>query len=284
MNMHKENSFLLNDWHPIAAVAETVVGKQYSTRVLGKEIRYTLTNDHLIARTEDSDLPLLLTKITYGLLWVSLSENPRDVPDIPEFKEHDRRVISAGAIRIATSGLRVVENFLDMAHFPFVHTDILGAEPLTEVTAYDVEIHEEVDEVHAVNCRFTQPKGSAAASEPVDMQYVYRIARPFIAILYKTCVVDPNRLDVLGLFIQPVDEESCIAHTIMCYLDDVNTDKQLRDFQQRIFGQDLMILLNQVPKGLPLDPKYETPVRADALSSAYRRWIKARNVTFGTAR
>ena len=115
--MHKENSFLLNDWHPIAAVAETVVGKQYSTRVLGKEIRYTLTNDHLIARTENSDLPLLLTKITYGLLWVSLSENPRDVPDIPEFKEHDRRVISAGAIRIATSGLRVVENFLDMAHF-----------------------------------------------------------------------------------------------------------------------------------------------------------------------
>lgn len=44
-----------------------------------------------------------------------------------------------------------------------------------------------------------------------------------------------------------------------------------------------MILLNQVPKGLPLDPKFETPVRADALSSAYRRWIKERNVTFGTA-
>jgi len=63
-----------------------------------------------------------------------------------------------------------------------------------------------------------------------------------------------------------------------------NTDKQLRDFQQRIFGQDIMILLNQVPKGLPLDPRHETPVRADALSSAYRRWIKARNVTFGTAR
>lgn len=58
---------------------------------------------------------------------------------------------------------------------------------------------------------------------------------------------------------QPVDQESSIAHTIMCYLDDINTDKQLRDFQQRIFGQDIMILINQVPKALPLNPRHETP-------------------------
>ena len=96
-------------------------------------------------------------------------------------------------------------------------------------------------------------------------------------------MIEDDRLDVLGLFVQPLDEETCVAHAIMCYLDDINTDKQLKDFQQRIFGQDIMILLNQVPKGLPLDPKFETPVRADALSSAYRRWIKERNVTFGTA-
>ncbi|WP_278378479.1 aromatic ring-hydroxylating oxygenase subunit alpha [Stutzerimonas kunmingensis] len=281
--MLKENSFVYDDWHPVGALAEAVVGKPCHTRILGQAICYTRTPDGLIAHLADSSQPLK-TLIVYGLLWVSLSAQPRRILAIPEFEETDRRVVSAGSIRVATSGLRVVENFLDMAHFPFVHTDILGAEPLTEVAAYDVEIDEQADEVLAVNCRFPQPKGSAAASEPVEMQYVYRIARPFIAILYKTCVIDANRLDVLGLYVQPVDEESCIAHAIMCYLDNINTDKQLRDFQQRIFGQDIMILLNQVPKGLPLDPRHETPVRADALSSAYRRWIKARNVTFGTAR
>jgi phenylpropionate dioxygenase-like ring-hydroxylating dioxygenase large terminal subunit len=67
-------------------------------------------------------------------------------------------VVSAGSIRVATSGLRVIENFLDMAHFPFVHTDILGAEPLTEVAAYDVEIDEAADEIRAVNCRFRSPR------------------------------------------------------------------------------------------------------------------------------
>lgn len=281
--MHVENSFVIDDWYPVGALAETVSGRKYHTRILGTAIWYQLTDDVVSAGLADHTAKLA-SKNIYGLLWVSLSDNPRDVIAIPEFAEADRRVVSAGSIRVATSGLRVIENFLDMAHFPFVHTDILGAEPLTEVAAYDVEIDEAADEILAVNCRFPQPKGSAAASEPVEMQYVYRIARPFIAILYKTCVIDANRLDVLGLFVQPVDQESCIAHTIMCYLDDINTEKQLRDFQQRIFGQDIMILINQVPKALPLDPRHETPVRADALSSAYRRWLKDRNVTFGTTR
>ena len=280
--MLNENSFIFDDWHPVGALADTSLGKKYFSRVLAVSIEYTLTEDGLRAEVSSTGLPLK-TQVIYGLLWVSLSNNPRDVVAIPEFDEPDRRVISAGSIRVGTSGLRVVENFLDMAHFPFVHTDILGAEPLTEVAAYDIEIDEDRDEVLAINCRFPQPKGSAAATEPVDMHYVYRVARPFISILYKTCVIEDDRLDVLGLVVQPLDEETCVAHAIMCYLDDINTDKQLKDFQQRIFGQDIMILLNQVPKGLPLDPKLETPVRADALSSAYRRWIKERNVTFGTA-
>lgn len=281
--MLKENSFVVDDWHPVGAIAEHVPGKRYQTKLFGIDIWYTRTDDSVVAGRIDSNATLQAQSI-YGLLWVTLSNAPKDIISIPEFAEPDRRAVSAGSIRVGTSGLRVIENFLDMAHFPFVHTDILGAEPLTEVAAYDVELDDRADEVLAVNCRFPQPRGSAAASEPVDMQYVYRIARPFVAILYKTCVIDVNRLDVLGLFVQPFDEETCIAHTIMCYLDDINTDKQLRDFQQRIFGQDIMILINQVPKRLPLDPKHETPVRADALSSAYRRWIKERNVTFGTAR
>jgi len=68
----------------------------------------------------------------YGAIWLSFAATPKPIFDIPEFLEPVRRVVSAGATRIHVSGLRAIENFLDMAHFPFVHTDILGAEPLTE--------------------------------------------------------------------------------------------------------------------------------------------------------
>ena len=51
-----------------------------------------------------------------------------------------------------------------MAHFPFVHTDILGAEPHTEVRHYTTEIRRDVDEVWATNCEFFQPQAALSAS------------------------------------------------------------------------------------------------------------------------
>src|SRR5690606_41566931 len=81
----------------------------------------------------------------YGALWVSLSSKPEPLFKIPEFAESDRRVVNGGSIRVNVSGLRAVENFLDMAHFPYVHTDILGAEPLTEVKPYTVKIDGEAN-------------------------------------------------------------------------------------------------------------------------------------------
>ncbi|CDX36185.1 hypothetical protein MPLSOD_270005 [Mesorhizobium sp. SOD10] len=48
-----------------------------------------------------------------------------------------------------------------------------------------------------------------------------------------------------------------------------------------IFAQDKPILENQIPKRLPLDPRAETPIRADAVSVSYRRWLRDRAVTYG---
>jgi len=42
----------------------------------------------------------------------------------------------------------------------------------------------------------------------------------------------------------------------------------IRRFQQTIFAQDKPILENQYPKRLPLDPRAETPIRADKVAIA----------------
>jgi phenylpropionate dioxygenase-like ring-hydroxylating dioxygenase large terminal subunit len=55
-----------------------------------------------------------------------------------------------------------------------------------------------------------------------------------------------------------------------------------RAFQLTIFGQDKPIIENQTPKRLPLHPRAEMPVRSDAASLAYRRWLREKNVTYGT--
>ncbi len=216
----------------------------------------------------------------YGFIWTSLGK-PGNLFSLPEADEPDRRVVGCGSVLLRASGLRIVENFLDMAHFPFVHTDVLGAEPHTEVARYDAEIRRDDDEVWALNCRFYQPQAAASAKEGIDTRYTYRVMTPFATVLYKTCPNSADREDVICLFVQPLDHDRCRAHPIMFIIDDESSAAELVQFQQMIFLQDRIILENQRPSLLPLEPRAEMPTRADACSTAYRRWLKEKGVTFG---
>ena len=189
--------------------------------------------------------------------------------------------MSCGSIGIHVSAPRAVENFLDMGHFPYVHTDILGAEPHTEVKEYDVEVSEERDEVLATRCRFFQPRAALSATEGMEVEYVYRVPHPFCSVLYKSSPEAPDRRDVIAIFLQPMTEERCRAHLLQSMIDSTSTITDLRRFQQTIFGQDKPILENQYPKRLPLDPRAETPIRADKSAIAYRRWLSQKGITYG---
>ena len=88
---------------------------------------------------------------------------------------------------------------------------------------------------------------------------------------------------MICLYVQPVEPGVSIAHPVMFLLDDEGTTQDLIAFQQVIFLQDKIILENQRPVLLPLEPRAETPTRADASSIAYRRWLKEKNCLYGTS-
>lgn len=285
---------ILNQWHPLAAVAEVPVGTVVETVLLGIRLSLAVMADGTPAvRRSPAELrdgrPIgngalgqaLPSREAYGYIWASLGTPPVDIFDIPEYREADRRRMNAASIGVHVSAPRAIENFLDMGHFPYVHTDILGAEPHTEVKEYDVEISMERDEILATRCRFFQPMAAATSDGGADVDYVYRVPHPFCAVLYKSSPVDDARRDVIAVFLQPVGQERVRAHMLLCLLDEVNEDKAIKRFQQTIFGQDKPILENQFPKRLPLDPRAETPIRADKSAIAYRRWLSQKGVTYG---
>ncbi len=78
----------------------------------------------------------LETVVRFGHVWACPGTPAAPLYTIPEAEHPDRRLVDVGVVRVKCSPLRAVENFLDIAHFPFVHTDILGAEPHTEVGKY----------------------------------------------------------------------------------------------------------------------------------------------------
>jgi phenylpropionate dioxygenase-like ring-hydroxylating dioxygenase large terminal subunit len=72
------------------------------------------------------------------------------------------------------------------------------------------------------------------------------------------------------------------AQPVMYLVDTASTQTSLLNFEQVIFLQDRIIVENQRPLLLPLEPRQEIPTRADSSSVAYRRWLKEKGVRFGT--
>jgi phenylpropionate dioxygenase-like ring-hydroxylating dioxygenase large terminal subunit len=268
-----------DEWHVVGAFEE-LAAQKVRTRLFGQAI--TIEKDGASVRIKMADGTLLPTIIRYGYVWTSLGEPKRDLFPLPEYAEPDRRNVHAATIGVHVSAPRAIENFLDMAHFPYVHTGILGEEPHTEVKDYDVDLSEERDEVLATGCLFYQPMAAAKADSGSDVAYTYRVPHPFCSVLYKSSTGVPDRMDVIALFLQPVDEEHIRAHMLLSLIDDESSDAHLRNFQQLIFAQDKPILENQIPKRLPLDPRAETPIRADKTAITYRRWLQAKGITYGT--
>jgi len=269
----------LDQWYVLGALRDFPIGAPTATRLLGADISVTRRDDGTSVTSDGRALPV---RTDYGHLWTSFGAPERPVFALPEADEPDRRVIYCGGVRVRASGLRLIENFLDLAHFPYVHTDILGTEEKPEVAKYDVEQRRDVDEIWATKCEFFQPKAAAASDEGQISQYMYRVVSPFNVMLYKTPPTAPNRWDVVALFVQPLDETDSIAHPFMLVIDDTSTDAQIIAFQQMIFLQDKIVLENQRPLLLPLQPGKETPTRADLSSVLYRRWLKEKALTFGT--
>lgn len=272
---------IVNQWHPLCAFEETSSTAQETT-LLGEKLVYRRLNNTgasvVRASSPTEQLPVC---IGHGYLWATFGEPDAPLFDIPEYLEADRRNVCACTVGVNVSAPRAVENFLDMSHFPYVHTGILGEQPHTEVREYDVEVTENNREVIATRCRFYQPQAAAGADDGMLVEYVYRVPHPYCAVLYKSCPSDESRLDVVALFLQAVSEETIRAHALVSVIDADSTDLDIRTFQQTIFGQDKPILENQFPKRLPLAPRAETPIRADKSAIVYRRWLSELGITYG---
>jgi phenylpropionate dioxygenase-like ring-hydroxylating dioxygenase large terminal subunit len=219
----------------------------------------------------------------YGLIWVCLGASPSAMVDYPAFDRRPDRNSVFGPKTLASSAPRIIENFLDMAHFPFVHNDYLGQTPHNEVRNYTVR--STADEVEATDCWFWQPRPGPHATEGGDVAYRYHLNTPYTASLDKLpAEVDGGEAGAFSLLIvaSPVEETRCRVWMVQSAYGDDTPLETFDAFQEIIFAQDIPVVESQLPKLLPLDLHAERHQAADRLALAYRAWLKARGVRYGT--
>jgi phenylpropionate dioxygenase-like ring-hydroxylating dioxygenase large terminal subunit len=229
------------------------------------------------------------TREAYGMLWVRLAAPegaPGPIHDLPAFAaeaEPRLRKTTSGPYVVQASAPRIIENFLDMAHFGYVHEGWLGSRDRPEIAPYQVAATPHG--VKATGCLAWQPRASVHSTSVAQVDYTYEVTAPYMAVLTKqpepgTTAIDGLR-ESIAMFICPLTEESSVAWTRMAMNDFDSPDARLIDFQNTIFGQDQPVLESQRPKKLPLAPDAEAHSAADRMSSAYRRFLKDSGIRWG---
>ena len=225
----------------------------------------------------------------YGLVWVRLASEGAAANELPAFAaeaDPHLRKLNCGPYDVATSAPRIVENFLDMAHFGFVHEGLLGSRANTSIADYEVK--PTPHGLLATQCRAWQPQSNVHSTAPAEVEYTYEVTAPYTAVLTKV----PETVNAaapgaggyresIALLICPVSAEQSRVWFRLAVADFESPDQKLRDFQHTIFMQDKPVLESQSPQRLPLDPRAELHTASDKASVTYRRHLKQLGITFG---
>lgn len=214
----------------------------------------------------------------YGLLWVCLGQPQNGISPFPEWHNNAYRKILCGPYKLKASGPRIVENFLDIGHFPFVHEGILGDKERPEIENYESEITAEGVVSKGVKVYQPDPYGTGIGD---TVAYTYRAYRPLTAYLLKES--DGPSFSIF-LTITPHDalDSSAWMWMAMNYDHDIPAQEFIT-WQDQIFGQDRPIVESQRPELLPLDLQAELHLRSDRTAISYRQGLNQLGVTFGTA-
>ena len=163
-------------------------------------------------------------------------------------------------LRARGSAGLLADNFLDVAHFPFVHAGTFGADEAAEVAPFAVARDDwsfTVAYEHPFAHR--EDPGVLAGIRPLvqTRRLTYRLGAPFHLWL-RIDFVDSGGSNVIGFFIQPESDETCRLFTTL-WRDDLDGDRgrmaEAVDFELAVLREDL-----RDPRGVP---RPRAPARSD---------------------
>jgi phenylpropionate dioxygenase-like ring-hydroxylating dioxygenase large terminal subunit len=200
----------------------------------------------------------------YGLVWLAPQEPLAPLPEFPEWAVAGMTTARSRTVRTRASAGQLVDNFLDAAHFPFVHAASFGVADDGPLAAGDVSTAD-----WRVTGVFDTPYRDGGS---VVTHRVTKTAGP-----NGTAYVRLNLPGVtIGILLgcQPEEDGSTQVFKLITRSDIGGDSGRLETFvkeEDQILAEDLAVL-ERYPSGLlPLDPRVEVHTRADRLSVAWRR-------------
>lgn len=266
-------------WHPLLLRTELAPdGSPVTARLLGRN--WTARADGA-GEVRVQPAPQAVAE-RFGLIWIAPRTPATELIDSAD--EDDPAFVGAWLPpeRSASAAGVLAENFLDVAHFPFVHAGTFGAAEEHYVPPFDVDVDAAADRLTSVQEQwFDNPEdpGVVAGRRPVRQRrratYHYRV--PFQLSL-RLEELDAGAVKTILFFLQPEDAGSTRIYAKMLFHGIGGVARPGPDvvasevaFERAVLAEDLRLQQAMTVGGLPLRLSDELHVRCDRSGVALRR-------------
>jgi phenylpropionate dioxygenase-like ring-hydroxylating dioxygenase large terminal subunit len=215
-----------------------------------------------------------------GLVFLAPQEPAAPFLDVPEADDPSFSHGELPAVRAHVGAGLMIDNFLDIAHFPFVHAATIGTAEAAIVD--DLEIERD-GLAMAIRSRHVFPHhedpGVATGERPLlqHRSLVYEYRAPF-AVSLRIHYEEAGGTNVVEFVVQPEDDDHCRLYSAI-HRNDLDDDghrlAEAVSFETKILDEDLRLQERFVDHRLPLDVKTEVHVRADRMTVELRRILAA---------
>ena len=208
-----------------------------------------------------------------GIVWLAPEEPVTPAPTVADWGEPGLLVGLLPTVEASVSAGLMIDNFCDVAHFPFLHAGTFGTDEATELD--EVAVVRDgwgftVRHEHAFANREDSAVASGARPLVQTRRLTYRYCAPFTVTL-RIDYVEAGGTNVIVFAVQPVDDSRCRLFTTLLRNDvDAAGMDAAAAFELEVLGEDLA-LQERLPKTMPLAVTAEVHTRADRMTLELRR-------------
>lgn len=211
-------------------------------------------------------------RVHQDLVWVALDEPLTGQLDVPEHDDAAFTIIPLAPSDWNAGAAQMVDNFLDVAHFPFTHVQTFGDPDDTEVEDYSVERTADdwgfrVDHRHLA-------KAISGSGELVHRIQSFTYRAP-LTVLLQIAYVEEDVTLTIAFHHQPVGAGRTRLW-VDAYRNDID-EAGIADaaaFQAAVGAEDRGLLEQFHVKAIPLSTNVEVHTRADRITLELRRVLR----------
>ncbi|MEO8692630.1 MAG: aromatic ring-hydroxylating dioxygenase subunit alpha [Acidimicrobiales bacterium] len=209
----------------------------------------------------------------YGLVWVCLDEPVAPIPEVGQEDDPAFRRINNPVERWHTSATRMTDNFMDIAHFPWVHIGTFGRAQDTLVSKIELQALDDAFYGYRYEVEVNNPGAarvtSGQATETLTRTMSTGFNLPFLA--RSTIRYESGLEHILLLCTTPIDDITSYFTFVVWRNDDFSVPAEEVVAFDRAIGAEDKVMLERVPGVLPLDLTATVSVQSDRPSVEWRR-------------